>query len=323
MGEARLAMFQRLLVLHDGSSEAASALTAARALLATEPRRHLTLLRVVPRTFDMVERERVERDLVQLARALSEDGTEAEAFVKVGDPEDVVAVMAKRENADLIVLAPHHRQWLDAFLHRSLTAMLLSRAPTPFLLVPPSTLPRPPRSIRGGVGQVLESQALTSPTAMMIVPLDGSALAERSLPIAIQLAAQSQRAVLLLRALMPLVVAASSGEITTLERAATANAEREALDYLRTVRRRLAQEGCDSVQTMVLVGGAAEAILDRAQAHPGSIIVLSARGSGSATLRAVLGSVALAVSRGAQTPVIIVPEHARIGVDAAVHTALA
>lgn len=310
-------MFQRLLVPYDGSPQAEAALAVARGLAAHQDHPHVTLLRVVVAAVAAGERMRIERELEHLAMRLREEGIAAEALVAVGGADEVVAGTAARDRADLIVLAPYHRQWLDALMRRSLTATLLSRAPVPVLLWPSSALHRSARTGGPDAGQALTPLPLLGdPAALVIVPLDGSAEAEHALPVAVALAAQARRTLVLLRAMMPVVVAGSSVEVTGLEREATTQTEREALDYLHRVRcgldggsRRL------TVQTMVHVGGAAEAILDLAHEHRDSVIVMAARGKAAATTRAVLGSVALSVARRALTPVIIVPRGAVLPLD--------
>jgi nucleotide-binding universal stress UspA family protein len=305
-------MFQRLLVPYDGSDEAAPALEAAHALAAHEDHPHVTLLRVIPHARGADERAQIERALERLAASLRREGISAEALVAVGDPDEVVATTAARDRADLVVLAPYHRQWLDALLRRSLSATLLSRCPVPVLLLPSATPHEAGHTAQENGGHAMPT-LLGDPAALVIVPLDGGPQAEQALPVAAAVAAQSQSTLMLVRALLPVVAALSTGEVAALERDATANAERAALHYLRDVRRRL--EGKTShfaVQTMVRVGGAAEVILDLAHAHTGSVIVMGARGKAAATTRAMLGSVALAVARGARTPVIVVPECAAV-----------
>ncbi len=311
-------MFQRLLVPHDGSVEADMALAAARGLVAQHDHPHITLLRVVASTLGAAERMRAERALEHVAMRLREDGISAAALIAVGDVDQVVASTATRNRADLIVLAPYHRQWLDALVRRSLTAAMLSRSPVPVLLWPSSAPHQAAHNADGDAGHAAPALILSDPTALVIVPLDGSAAAERALPVAAALAERSHCTLVLLRALMPVVVTVPSGEVAALERDATANAEREALDYLHRVRCGL--DGTREhlgVQTMVRVGGAGEAILELAHEHKGSVIVMGARGKAAPTTRAVLGSVALRVARGAHTPVIIVPEGAALPRDEA------
>lgn len=306
-------MFEHLLVPYDGSGEAERAVAIAHAL-AKPTHGHITLMRVVSRSLDETEFARIESALQQLAAALREDGITTKALVVAGDPADTIVARAGHDRPDLVVLAPHHRHWLDALLRRSTTALLLSRSPAPLLVWPGGASRRAGQTTDGDV-QSAASVLLKDPASLIVVPLDGSAAAERALPVAATFAARSGRAIVLLRVVSAALVAGSSGEVAELERAATLHAEREALAYLRSVRQRLAR-GTETetdrvcVQTMVRVGGAAEGILDLAHTHAGSLIVMGTHGQGSATMRAVLGSVALAVNRQARVPVIIVPEHA-------------
>ncbi len=102
----------------------------------------------------------------------------------------------------------------------------------------------------------------------ILVPLDGSELAERALAPAFTLAQQAEGGVLLLRVAVPQSLLASSRPVyadygVTLPAQTSAEAQTEAEIYLRTTRQDRAPRGL-SVWLEVQSGGVAEAIVDTA-----------------------------------------------------------
>jgi len=137
----------------------------------------------------------------------------------------------------------------------------------------------------------------------ILVPLDGSRLAEAALEPALELLKDSPGATLvLLRAV----------EATTLPGADPVDAQvavvREAESYLESIAARLARQGVSSVKTSVWYGPPAPSIVGAAQARRASIIVMSTHGR-SGLGRLILGSVAESVVRGTRTPILLVRDH--------------
>lgn len=140
----------------------------------------------------------------------------------------------------------------------------------------------------------------------ILVPLDGSMLAETALPAACGLAAKEGAAISLLRA----------AQVTTLPGADTTEAQvlaiQEAEAYLAHVVQRLAAKGIDRVETHVWYGPAAASIVEAAAAQKIDLIVMSTHGH-SGLGRLVFGSVAETVLRGTRIPILIVRgEHAPV-----------
>ena len=134
----------------------------------------------------------------------------------------------------------------------------------------------------------------------VLVPLDGSPLAETVLPTAIQLLRDSPEATLvLLRA----VAATTLPGIDPTEAPVAVVGEAEA--YLEGVAARLRDEGRSRITTSVWYSGAAEAIVDAARQRGVDMIVMSTRGR-SGLRRVVLGSVAESVLRQTPTPILLV-----------------
>jgi nucleotide-binding universal stress UspA family protein len=134
----------------------------------------------------------------------------------------------------------------------------------------------------------------------ILVPLDGSALAEGALPRATALAREGAQLILL-----------RAAEAHTLPTADAAEAQvkvvREAEDYLAGVKARLAKTGVTRVETSVWYGPPADAIVEAARFRNADLIVMSTHGR-SGVGRLVLGSVAESVLRGSKTAILLVRE---------------
>jgi len=133
----------------------------------------------------------------------------------------------------------------------------------------------------------------------ILVPLDGSVLAESALWTAVDLAGKNGATLTLVRAAQAYTLpGADSVE-------AQVRAIREAEEYLAAVLRRLEGKGVTRVETHVWYGPAAAAIVEAAAVQKADLIVICTHGR-SGLGRLALGSVAESVLRGATTPILIV-----------------
>lgn len=134
----------------------------------------------------------------------------------------------------------------------------------------------------------------------ILVPLDGSELAEKALPLAVALAQGLQSEIRLVRMVPYFAVMAADpllyDEINRLS-------EEEALSYLRDVAQRLPAQVKSAVAAEI--GSAAEGILEQARKNEADLIVISSHGR-SGLNRWVFGSVAERVLGHAEVPTIIV-----------------
>ena len=133
----------------------------------------------------------------------------------------------------------------------------------------------------------------------ILVPLDGSVLAESALTPAVELARDHGARLMLLRA----------AEAHTFPMAdpteAQVQAVRAAEEYLAGVRLRLRQGGGDDIESSVWYGPPAEAIVEAARFRRADLIVMSSHGR-SGVGRLVLGSVAESVLRGSRVPILLI-----------------
>jgi nucleotide-binding universal stress UspA family protein len=139
----------------------------------------------------------------------------------------------------------------------------------------------------------------------MLVPLDGSEVAETILPFAEQVAGPLDAEVVLLRVIeppSPIELVASAGVVAP---DTFALREMDAKAYLSEVERRLSKKGL-RVRTRVALGGTpAEEILAAAKATGADLVAMATHGR-SGVGRALLGSVAESVLRASRLPVLLI-----------------
>jgi nucleotide-binding universal stress UspA family protein len=300
-------MFTRILVAVENAAqaprvEALGELLAKQSALHAPP--HVTLMHATTRPLGRAETQVSSDDLEQLTEQLREAGVDAHYLLEFEKPARGIVEAATHIHADLIVLMPHGRQGLDALLHPSVTAKLLASGTAPMLIWPerlPDTCAR---------------ELFSLPGSRVILPLDGSQLAERALPAAIDLANAYERALLLVRVtpdLIPPLV--TIGTMAALGAAAYAPSDlprverEEARAYLSRIVERYANDTSAPLETVTLRGAPAPRILELATAYPCSVVVMSTHGHGSLG-RATLGSVTSATAQDATMPILVIPPHA-------------
>ena len=132
----------------------------------------------------------------------------------------------------------------------------------------------------------------------ILVPLDGSRLAEAALGEAMEFARAGAALVLLRAAEAARVPMADPTE-------AQVAVVREAEAYLDGVAERARAAGVADVQTSVWYGPPGEAIIEAAHVRKADLIVMSSHGR-SGLGRLVFGSVAETVLRGTTTPILLI-----------------
>ena len=275
-----------ILVPLDGSREAGSALPYAMAL--ATPGTELLLLTVV----------RDERK-AEAARAAPEHaaararvaGHDARTAVAVGDAGDRILATAAGSGAGLIVMASHGRGAVGRLIHGGVADRVAREAPVPTMIV------RADAVATGPVG-----------ITRLVVPLDGSPLAEQSLPFAAAISRRLGTPLFLVRAvstaeLMPPAVGMGEAIPFELYEEAEKEQEQAAQTYLDGVAQRLRDQGLP-VAAEVLTGAAAAAIEDATRL--GDVVVLCSH-ERTGVMRWLLGSVAETLTREDQCPVILVP----------------
>src|SRR6266536_1726666 len=176
-------MFKNILVPLDGSAVSAAALPYAQALAArTGARLILVRAAYLQRPLaDGADQQRViaeaEDYLTVQAGQLAKHGFEVQAGVPFGGSAATwILEEVDMRHADMVVMATHDRIGPDRWVHGSVAEVVVGHASVPVLLVGPTH------------GAQL-AQRLGSGRPVLIVPLDGSELAEAALPVAREFAA--------------------------------------------------------------------------------------------------------------------------------------
>jgi nucleotide-binding universal stress UspA family protein len=219
--------------------------------------------------------------LAETSAALVGRGIEARGAVVHGQPVDLILDAANREQVAMVALTTHGRAGVD----RGDRASLGGVADKIMRLCPKATLMVPVPYIRAGAPPPLRE----APLGRLVVPLDGSPLAEEALPLAVELGAAAGARLTLIR-VEPWVTEGSAPygavpEFTQLEDEAAEAAEA----YLDQVARRLGAE--PPVDIVVLRGGPAESLASFSFHERIDLLVMTTNGRGGLR-RLVLGSVA-------------------------------
>ena len=138
----------------------------------------------------------------------------------------------------------------------------------------------------------------------ILVPLDGSPLAESVLPFVEDLAVGLDASLLLQSVIVP-TAALYAGTLLPSTPPVLTEIEGGMREYVNRVAKRLERAGI-RVDTNVAIGYAAETILDAAKQGSADLIALSTHGR-SGPERWVLGSVADAVVRHSDRPCLVIP----------------
>ena len=140
----------------------------------------------------------------------------------------------------------------------------------------------------------------------VLVPLDGSELAECALPEVIKLGGVGVLGeVILLKVITIETIYIPKAYERSIDFSALSNAHRtEAMKYLEGVQSRLQAEGI-KVSTELLEGRPEEKIVDYAKSHPVDLIVIATHGY-TGMKRLMFGSVALQVLHDANVPIFLI-----------------
>ena len=293
-------MIHRVLVPTDGSPRDDEAIALARHL-ADRFAASIVLLRVEEPLVSLDEVVTDHHALEARVRGLRAAGLDVRHVVGYGQPATRIAEAADELRADLIVMAPHQRTHLEAWLHPSVTAHAVARSPVPLLVLPE-------RALASGAAGFLQM-----PDARIVVPVDGSDVGEQALPFALAFARAYRRPLTLLRVVIPRRLAGAGPEGLRLSLQAQAQQELEARAYLAGIRRRLSGDRSVMVQSVLLRGEAERMIVRFATTHEGSLFVLSTHGRRGIS-RLIAGSVSTAVMHASPVPLLIVPPLARAAV---------
>lgn len=141
----------------------------------------------------------------------------------------------------------------------------------------------------------------------LLVPLDGSSLAEAALPVALEIAARFDSQITLLRVTSPPYVPAgfTGAEHAELMESLRVEMQSEARDYLQATATAVAGQG-HRVENLLVEGEpVAERILEAVETVGADVLVMSTHGRGGFR-RWVFGSIADKVLQQAAVPVLLI-----------------
>ena len=307
-------MYTRTLVPLDGSKLSEQALPYAR-LLASDYKIPIDLFNVFgsvpPETADPDHgpyetqiptnfRDQAVTYLEGVRASLGDLGVSISCIAHEGNPADQIIREAERTPNTLIAMATHGRSGVGRWVLGSVTDKVLLGTTDPLLIT---------HAQEG----VLDSSDLHLRNVM--VPLDGSPLAEQVLPHVMPLAQARGLNVILVRVtpsaeeyhryMNQQMVSAAATVYSGPYEVFAKEADAQAMQYLHDVKERLTQQGALSVDDRLVRGHAADAILDLINEVPDSLVALTTHGR-SGVGRWVLGSVADRLIRHSKKPVLVV-----------------
>jgi nucleotide-binding universal stress UspA family protein len=217
--------------------------------------------------------------------------------VALGSPDEEILRCAKENDVDLILMATHGRSGIRRLALGSVAEKVLRASNVPVWLVRPGT----PEEV------VYDRW----PGRTMLVPLDGSALAEAVLPH-VEVLSQQQGTdtvdVILLRVysrpVPPPVNEYTTASLDEYMQMETARRKETAEEYLAQTENKLRDKGL-VVRSEVLEGRPADEIIGYANANPCNLIVMSTHAR-SGLHQAIRGSVAAKVLQKADSPIVLV-----------------
>lgn len=310
-----MAPFRSILVPLDGSELAEKALAPAKQIALAmaqraggQSRTRLILLRAVspmvllaadPYLYDEMTRmgaDEARAYLSEIASNLSAADLAIETYVVNGSPAEAIVQYATENHVDLIVMSSHGRTGSSRWVYGSVAEKVMHHAPCATAI------------IRAHVDVAMFQNR------NILVPLDGSELAERALEPALTLADAVDSNVYLLRVVagrepMPESMSPAGEQIEAALGQADAEEKAEAEAYLQRIyTAHQNQHLFFDVQTTG--GDTADAIINYAEQHKIDLIVMSSHGR-SGIGRWLHGSVAEKVLRGADCATLIMREQER------------
>jgi nucleotide-binding universal stress UspA family protein len=296
-------MYSKLLIPLDGSKTAATVLPFAPILAATL-KLPIELLEVVDiaaatahivadkaRYLDTIiaEGESVSREhLEEVAATFA--GFHVSCKVERGRPADVIIERAEAEKGTLIAMATHGRSGINRWMMGSVAEKVLRGTTAPLFLV------------RAGEAAAEMPASIKS----IVVPLDGSELAESVLPTVCEVARKLDLEIVLCRA-YELAATAYYGSEDYLPNydEMLRDMKEDVEGYLKKKAEALKAAGLAKVSWVALKGAGAEEIVRYANRYHDALVAMCTHGRSGVT-RWALGSVTEKVVRHAEAPVLVV-----------------
>ena len=299
-------METRILVPLDGSRLAEQALSCAMTLGRGLPA-ELVLFRAVSIPSDvqealdkaglkpdpLVEKLKTEASeyLEAMSHLLSKTGLSFSHVVQRGFAADAILDYVEQMDIQLIVMASHGYTGIKRWRHGSVAERVLQKTSVAVLLV------RAKEGISKGLPEA-------GPCRRILVPLDGSKVAEQVLPAVTPIARALRCEMTLFQ--VPIIYASGSliGDWYMPWQGSFETADQDSRDYLERLASDLREQGIEA-SAATWVGGVAESIIDYAEINDVDLIAMCTHGR-TGIARWTLGSVADRVLRAGDKPLLLV-----------------
>ncbi len=212
--------------------------------------------------------------------------------ILTGPVAETLLEHAQAVGCDLIVLTTHGRGALSRLWLGSVADVIVRRSPIPVMLVRPH---QPTVTI--------DTQNMRRSLRRILIPLDGSPLAEAIIEHSVHIGRIMDAEYTLLRVVDPTVLGLSVQDENVAASAIVQSLKDRAQAYLDRQAEALRARGLQ-VDAVVTVGEPSACILDYARAHSIDLIAMATHGRGGFSLL-LLGSVADKVLRGSSLPLLL------------------
>ena len=228
----------------------------------------------------------------RVRRQLTEAGLTVDITVPVGEPHSAITEEAAKDPGTLITMSSHGRSGVARWWLGSVADRVLHQASNPLLMI-----------------HTHDEHPHGAPFERLVVPVDGSEVAEQALPHAAHLSKEMGLPVELVQVVpsrveysvsnsgFPVVIP-NYGDFRVI-------VTRQAEEDLARLRDKTIAHGAETVSTTLLRGDPANVITDHVASIPGALTVMTTHGR-SGVGRMMLGSVAERVARQAGVPVLLV-----------------
>ena len=286
-------MFKRIVVPLDGSSLSERVLPIAKQLAQAFGSR-IDLVYVIPTPAVDVTEETASKAKSEVTAYLENISTSlvvglgegrVGVVVPTGYPASMIIEQAESQEDTFILMSTHGYSGVQRLLLGSVASKIVQAVKTPVLLIPAGA--------KNPAGDLVEFKRL-------IVPLDGSELAETVLPYAINLCQALGMELILIRSYHP-NFPGTSIRMHDVSQIVHDSAE----NYLKDQVQQLLEQGLERVSYRVLRGLPAEQLTDFAIETPNSVTAMCTHGR-QGVGRWVLGSVTRAVIQCSEEPVFVI-----------------
>ena len=299
-------MFRKILTPLDGSIVAEQVLPYVR-VLAAGLNVPVELLGVVDLDVEQLAPQLSPEKTRHLDAMLEESSCRTEAYLKGvsqtfprssvrfaaerGRAAEVIIARAATDKDTLIAMATHGRSGIDRWLLGSVAEKVLRGSADPLLLV------RAKADAKAEAELTLKS---------IVVPLDGSEVAERVLPTVLEMAKKLNMEIVLFRAFsVPYSPFGGVREHFAIVDELLGGIKAEAHDYLQKKTEELKRQGANKVSYVLKQGAGADQIISLGRATPDNLIAMCTHGW-SGPKGWVLGSITETVVRHSGDPVLVI-----------------